>query len=120
MAGRVTRHELADFDPGDGHLHDCPWRSTAFALSPNRANCDCAALVRDLAEDLSHGVGLLHAAYGILRRVGRYGDWDAEYHADAGKLYEELGDHLYPDGAPIVDVPSVEVGPAALCDGAGA
>jgi hypothetical protein len=32
--------ELADFEPSDGHLHGCD----------RAAGCDCAALVRDLAE----------------------------------------------------------------------
>jgi hypothetical protein len=45
-----TTAELADFEPSDGHRHDCPWRTSAFALSPNRADCDCARVVRDLAE----------------------------------------------------------------------
>lgn len=51
--------ELADFDPEDGHVHACRARATAFALAPNVAPCDCAALARDLAEDAQRDIGRL-------------------------------------------------------------
>lgn len=40
---------------------------------------------------------LLYEAHGILRRVERYGDWDAEYHVDACELKRRLDDFLWPD-----------------------
>lgn len=42
------RYELADFEPSDGHLHDCP------AILVDRARggrCDCAALLFCVAQD---------------------------------------------------------------------
>jgi hypothetical protein len=43
----VSTHELADFEPSDGHLHECLNRGE---LSPL---CDCAALLYCVAQDLS-------------------------------------------------------------------
>lgn len=46
----TARYELADFDPSEGHLHTCPRTARA------RSECDCAAHLFCIAQDLSIAV----------------------------------------------------------------
>jgi hypothetical protein len=54
------KHELADFDPVDGHLHRCHVPGQVAANNERVEPCDCAGHLFAIAQDVSTGLARVH------------------------------------------------------------